>query len=58
MNKIWHSLGGRKFVVFLIATILIIFKCISDTTWLWISLIWIGVEGINDIMKTIVGKRQ
>jgi len=55
MKSIWIFIGGRKFVVFLIATILLPLHCISDSTWLVIALVWIGIEGVNDIIKTIKG---
>lgn len=46
MNKTWTDitelLGGRKFIVFLVATGLVIGKVIDQTTWLWVVGMYVG----------------
>lgn len=39
---------SRKFLVFIIATILVILGKISDITWLAVACLWLGIEGILD----------
>jgi len=50
-NGIMHKLQSRKFWIFIIATVLLIFGKISDSTWLYIALAFIGVEGFIDIKR-------
>jgi hypothetical protein len=33
--KIWQTLGGRKFLAFAAATVLLIADKISENVWLW-----------------------
>ncbi len=46
MNRTWTMItalvGGRKFLVFLAATGLLIGRLINQDTWLWVVLIYIG----------------
>jgi len=50
-NGIMNKLQSRKFWIFIIATVLLIFGKISDSTWLYIALAFIGVEGFIDIKR-------
>jgi len=58
MNAFWTSvidvLGGRKFIVFLVATGLLIAKLIDQTTWLWVVGIYVSgniAEQLTDKLK-------
>jgi hypothetical protein len=47
---------SRKFFVFMIATILLFFRIIDQSTWLIISGTYIGTEGIIDLTRVIFNK--
>jgi len=51
IENLLNKLASRKFWVLIFATILLLFKGISEDTWLKIALFWIGIEGINDIIR-------
>lgn len=51
IEKILNKLGSRKFWVLIFASILLFLKSIGEETWLKIALFWIGIEGINDIIR-------
>ena len=44
---------SRKFFAFLAATILLIFKVIDQQTWLIIISVYIGTQGIVDMIKAL-----
>jgi hypothetical protein len=44
----WRKYFSRKFLVFLVATALLILGKISDTIWFAVACVWLGVEGILD----------
>jgi len=57
--NIWKFLGGRKFIALLIATGLLIAKVITQDIWLYVTLVWLGVEGGADIIiKAIKSKKE
>lgn len=58
MSKTWQTitdiLGGRKFIVFLMATGLLIGKLVDQTTWLWVVGIYVSgniAEQLTDKIK-------
>jgi hypothetical protein len=48
MKTLLDRLTSRKFQVFVLATVLLLFKVISEQTWLVIALAYISAEGISD----------
>jgi len=56
MGKTWTQitdiLGGRKFIVFLVATGLLIGKLIDQTTWLWV----VGIYVSGNIAEQLADK--
>lgn len=56
MNATWTNvvdiLGGRKFLVFLIGTGLLIGKLVDQTTWLWV----VGIYVSGNIAEQLTDK--
>jgi len=42
---------SRKFIVLIIATILLVFKMIDQTTWLYIALAYMGTNVVAKLVK-------
>lgn len=42
---------SRKFIVFVIATILVATNKITDWTWLVVAIIWMGLEAYLDTVR-------
>jgi len=43
---------SRKFLVFVIATILLLAGKLSEQIWLYLALAYMGVEGILDLIRS------
>jgi len=43
---------SRKFLVFVIATILLLAGKLSEQVWLYLALAYMGVEGILDFIRS------
>ena len=43
---------SRKFLVFVIATILLLVGKLSEQVWLYLALAYMGVEGILDLIRS------
>lgn len=60
MNKLWKTtvelVGGRKFLVFLTATGLLISKLVSAEIWLWVAAIYVGGNVIELMVTKLGGK--
>jgi hypothetical protein len=53
MKTLLNRLASRKFQVFVLASIFLILKIISEQTWLIIALTYISAEGIADAVARI-----
>ena len=53
MKTLLNRLSSRKFQVFVLASIFLILKIISEQTWLIIALTYISAEGVADAITRI-----
>jgi hypothetical protein len=51
LEKWTKNLGSKTFIVVLIATVLICFRIIHESTWVWIVGLWIAGEKGKTIMS-------
>lgn len=65
MGKTWQYvidiLGGRKFLVFLIGSLFLVLKFISQDIWLWVVGIYVSgniAEAITDKLTVKVEQKQ
>lgn len=42
---------SRKFLVFVIATLLVVFEKITDWTWLVVAIVYLGLESYLDVLR-------
>ena len=59
-RNLWHRLHNllaRTFLVFVIATVLLLIHAISEQTWLYISLTFIFMEKVKDTFISIKRER-
>jgi hypothetical protein len=42
---------SRKFIVFTVATLLLIFKRLDATTWLYVALAYLGINVVAKLVK-------
>ncbi len=56
--EIMKKFFSRKLLVFVMASVGLYFNVIDAYTWLVVSGIYIGVQGINDIIKVILENRK
>lgn len=47
-----ERIGGRKFIVFLAGTALLLTKAISQDVWLWVCVVYVG----GNIAETLATK--
>jgi hypothetical protein len=53
MKTLLNRLASRKFQVFVLASIFLILKIISEQTWLIIALTYISAEGVADAVARV-----
>ena len=59
-RNLWHRLHNllaRTFLVFVIATILLLMHAITEQTWLYIALAFIFLEKTKDVIGLIKRER-
>lgn len=58
LKTIWHrfqNLFSRTFLVFVMSCIFLIMGKISDDTWLYVAIVFIGLEKIKD---SVIGLKK
>ena len=56
VSRIIDKYLSRKFFVFVISTLFLYFKVIDEKTWLLVAMIYMGVEGVLDLVKFFLKK--
>jgi len=54
IDEILNRYLSRKFIAFIIATLLLVFKIIDVNAWLIVLSIYLGIEGIPDAIVRVI----
>lgn len=58
IEKMIEKFFSRKFLIWVIGTILLFLKVITEETWLYLTMFYVGTEGLADIVSRFKNAKE
>ncbi|MCS7230785.1 MAG: hypothetical protein RMJ67_01385 [Elusimicrobiota bacterium] len=58
IERVILKFTSRKFLIWVIGTILLFLRVISEETWLYLTMFYVGTEGLADIVSRFKNDKE